>query len=129
MPECGVHSPYVTSLDLSYEAGRIVFSQWPPLVTSYIDAAVRHYKQKWELPEILTNMGVSNETMIDLKELRTNATIGLLTFASYSQSKAHDLVHGGSTAPWLQASLSAYVLQYLYYAKFLFMRLKCSFSR
>ena len=65
-------------------------------MTAYVDAAVRHYKQKWELPEVLNNMGVSNETLIDLKELRTNATIGLLTFASYSQEKAHKLVHGVS---------------------------------
>lgn len=113
MPECGVHSPSVTSLDLSYEAGRIVFSQWPPLVTAYVDAAVRHYKQKWELPEILSNMGVSNETLIDLKELRTNATIGLLTFASYSQAKAHRLVTGVSR-------LCMFVAQVLIHARRVF---------
>ena len=92
--ECGLHASSVTSLDLSYETGRNVFSQWPPLVSIYVDSAVKFYKNKWSLPEVMTTMGLTNETLVDLKELRSNATLGLLQFASYGPAEAYSLAHG-----------------------------------
>ena len=59
-----------------------------------MDSAVKFYKNKWSLPEVMTTMGLTNETLVDLKELRSNATLGLLQFASYGPAEAHSLAHG-----------------------------------
>lgn len=71
-----------------------MFQQWPTLVSIYIDALVKEYSVKWELPEILRTMAVSNETLLDLKQLRSQAMLGMLTFASYEAKTAHAMVHG-----------------------------------
>ena len=86
----------MTSLDLCYEAGRILFSEWPTIVSVYVDALVKHYTQKWSLPDIMNTMGVKNETLLDLKQLRSQATLGLFSFASYGPQTAYQLVHGDS---------------------------------
>ena len=59
-----------------------------------MDSAVKFYKNKWSLPEVMTTMGLTNETLVDLKELRSNATLGLLQFASYGPAEAYSLAHG-----------------------------------
>ena len=96
--ECAIHSKSVTTLDLSYETSRVLFSQWPNIVSIFIDSNLRYYMAKWMLPESMNVMKVSNELLLDLKMLRSGAMLEMLRFATSSPKAAYKLAHGFGSA-------------------------------
>ena len=76
-----------------------MFQEWPT-VSVYVDALVKHYQQHWMLPDIMKTMGVSNETLLEVKQLRSQATLGLLHFASYAPETAYKMVHHAHEVTW-----------------------------
>ena len=80
--QCAIRSPEASCLDLSYEVGRIIFQEWPQLVSVYVNELVQSYSLSWDLPETIKAIGITGQILMDIRSLRVQATIGMLKLVS-----------------------------------------------
>jgi hypothetical protein len=90
---CAFHNS-VNFIDIMYEIGKLMYDELPSIIFEYTGRVMEFFRKKWGLPPVLSELGISEETVINLNRMQVHVCTGLIGVLADSPLPASRLQTG-----------------------------------
>lgn len=91
--QCAYHSADASLEDMIYDVGRILYAEYPPIVQDYVATITDKFKTTWQLPPLITSVGLSEDVVLKLRCIRAACVLEMFDFLAHSPGSGSGTGH------------------------------------